>query len=366
MNDPEVVLAELGAEGPDVAPALRPATTFRSSDEGWSYRRSDHPGLPAIETAAARLDDGAAAMAFSSGMGAIVTLLETLPPGARVVAPAVCYHGTREWLRHLAATGRVSLALVDGTDPDRWEAAVAPGTAIVWAEPIVNPTWDVLDLRALAGLAHAAGGRLAVDATATPLTTRPIDHGADVVVHSGSKAYNGHSDVHAGFVVTAAAGPWWDGLHRLRSLMGTILQPWDAWLLARGMRTMALRVDRATASATDLAARLAGHPAVERVRYPGLANHPGHAVAAGQMDRGFGTMLSIDVADWEAASAVVDAVEVWTPATSLGGVESLIEHRATVEPPGSPVPLGLLRLSVGIEAVEVLWEDLDRALSNLP
>lgn len=362
IDDPELVLADLGDERfPDVAPPIRPATTFRTGGE-WSYRRSEHPGLAPIERAATRLDGGGGALAFSSGMGAIVTLLETLRPGARVVAPAVCYHGTLAWLDRLAARGAIELTLVRGPDTASWLVAVGDAVDLVWVEPIANPTWDVVDIEAVAGLTRAVGGVLAVDATATPLTTLPIAHGADVVVHSGSKAYNGHSDVHAGLVVAAEPGEWWSSLGELRSLMGTILQPWDAWLLRRGMQTMPLRVDRASATAAELARRLVDHPSVVRVRYPGLADHPGHDVAVRQMRRGFGSMLSVDLPDFASAAHVISSVRRWVPATSLGGVESLIEHRITVEPDGSSVPAGLLRLSVGIEPLEPLWDDLDRAL----
>jgi cystathionine gamma-synthase len=363
IDDPELVLADLGDDRfPDVAPPIRPTTTFRTGAP-WTYRRSEHPGLAPIERAAARLDGGAEALAFSSGMGAIVTLLETLRPGARVVAPAVCYHGTVAWLEHLASRGAIDLTLVGSPGIDAWAAAVGGAVDLVWAEPIANPTWDVVDLEALAGVTRAADGVLVVDATATPLTTHPIGLGAHAVVHSGSKAYNGHSDVHAGIVVVAEAGEWPSSIGRLRSLMGTILQPWDAWLLRRGMQTMTIRVDRASGTAAELARRLVDHPAVVRVRYPGLADHPGHDIAARQMDRGFGSMLSIDLPDFTSAARVVASVGRWTPATSLGGVESLIEHRITVEPAGSQVPPGLLRLSVGLEPPDLLWDDLDQALA---
>lgn len=363
-TEPEDVLALLDGDLPDLVGAIRPATTYRATAAGPSYRRGWHPGLVGVEQVAAALDGGRRALGFSSGMGAVASLLETLPGAARVVAPAVCYHGTRVWLQHLASTGRISLTLVSGSDPSRWAEAAAGAVDIVWAEPITNPTWDVLDLSALATVAHEAGGHLVVDATATPLTTQPLEHGADLVVHSGSKAYNGHSDVHAGFVVGSLAGDWWHRLEEIRALMGTILGPWDAWLLARGMRTITLRVDRTSETAHLLAERLDSHPAVGRVRYPGLPTHPGHAVARRQMTRGFGSMISIDVAGGAGAAArVVGAVRLWTPATSLGGVESLIEHRAPVEPPDSPIPDDLLRLSVGIEGVDALWDDLDAALA---
>jgi cystathionine gamma-synthase len=217
----------------------------------------------------------------------------------------------------------------------------------------------------VAEIAHAAGARLAVDSTcATPLLTRPLALGADIVMHSATKYLNGHSDVVAGALVCGYEDAFWDRIKRGRGMRGQILGPLEAFLLIRGMRTLALRVPAACASAMELAVRLSNHAGVAEVLYPGLPTHPGHAIAARQMQGGFGGMLSIRLRDGEAAAIAAAArTGLWKRATSLGGVESLIEHRGSIEGPGSPCPLDLLRLSVGIEDVEDLYGDLDRAMT---
>jgi cystathionine gamma-synthase len=244
-------------------------------------------------------------------------------------------------------------------------AALRPGsTRLVWVETPANPTWVVTDIAAVCALAHAAGARVAVDSTvATPVLTRPIEHGADLVMHAGTKALNGHSDVVAGALVTARGDAFWERLRYLRGAGGAVLGPVEAWLLLRGMRTLYLRVAAASAAAQGLAERLLPHPGVAAVLYPGLPEDPGHAIAARQMRGGFGSMLSIRVQGGEpAAMAVASRLKVFKRATSLGGVESLVEHRASIEGPGSPAPPDLLRLSVGIEALADLARDLEDAL----
>jgi len=255
--------------------------------------------------------------------------------------------------------------LVDGSDPGAIAAALRPGaTKLVWIETPANPTWAITDIARAAQLAHDAGARLAVDSTvATPLLTQPIALGADLVMHSATKYLNGHSDVVAGALVTARQDDFWARIETLRHDGGAILGPFEAWLLLRGMRTLPLRVERACRTAALLAQRLAAHPSVAAVLYPGLPDHRGHAVAARQMRGGFGGMLSIRVKGGEeAAIATAARVRIWKRATSLGGVESLIEHRASVEGPDTPVPPDLLRLSVGIEDPDDLLADLDQAL----
>ena len=246
-------------------------------------------------------------------------------------------------------------------------AAVRPGeTKLVWLETPANPLWTITDIRAVAEIAHAAGAHLAVDSTsATPLLTRPLALGADIVMHSATKYLNGHSDVVAGALACAHQDALWDRIKRGRAMRGQLLGPLEAFLLIRGMRTLALRVPAACASAMELAVRLSNHAAVAEVLYPGLPTHPGHAIAARQMQGGFGGMLSIRLRGGEtAAIAAAARTALWKRATSLGGVESLVEHRGSIEGPGSPCPLDLLRLSVGIEDVEDLYGDLDRAMSG--
>jgi cystathionine gamma-synthase len=237
----------------------------------------------------------------------------------------------------------------------------------VWIETPLNPTWDVIDIAAAASAAHEAGAILAVDATATAaVTTQPLTLGADLVFHSATKYLNGHSDVLAGVLVTGAENRRWTDIASLRARMGAPLPPLECFLLMRGLRTLFVRYRQCSANAMAIARHFEGHPKVERVLYPGLASHPGHAVAARQMTDGFGGMMSILVKGGFAdAQRLCTRLKVIVPATSLGGVESLAEHRKTVEGPTSPVPDNLVRISVGIEHVDDLIADLEQALSSI-
>jgi cystathionine gamma-synthase len=279
----------------------------------------------------------------------------------------VLYWGVRKWLAEFGLSWGLDVAFVDMADLESLKAALRPGsTRLVWLETPANPTWEVTDLRAVCGLAHAAGARVAVDNTvATPVLTKPMEYGADLVVHSATKYLNGHSDVLAGAVLSVRNDPFWQRIRSWRRTAGAVPGPFEAWLLVRGMRTLFLRVARASETALTIARHFESHPAVHAVLYPGLPSHPGHAIAARQMTGGFGGMLSIRVAGGaEQARAVLAAVEVFKRATSLGGVESLIEHRSSMEGPSSPVPDDLLRLSIGIEAATDLVADLEAALET--
>ena len=353
-----------------VVPPVEPSTTFaRDADYGLigpiSYRRADGPDDDRLESLLAELEEGAEARAFASGMAAVVALFETLESGQHVAAPRVMYHGAQNWLRRLAEKRGIGLTLFDETDPSALAAALRPGeTAVVWIETPVNPTWDVIDIAAAAEAAHGAGAILAVDSTvATPVLTRPLTLGADLVFHSATKYLNGHSDLTAGLLVARAADARWAEVKALRRMMGGVLGAFEAWLLLRGLRTLYLRVERASAGALEIARHFEGHERLAGVLYPGLESHPGHAVAARQMTGGFGGMLSLLLdGGAEEARAVATRTRVFVPATSLGGVESLIEHRATVEGPNSQVPENLLRLSIGIEDPADLIADLEQAL----
>jgi cystathionine gamma-synthase len=260
----------------------------------------------------------------------------------------------------------LTVELVATDDLTALAAAIKPGkTKLIWLETPSNPMWTISDIKAIAVLAHQAGARLAVDSTvATPILTRPLALGADLVMHSATKYLNGHSDVVAGTLTTAKQDDFWSRVRTNLSGVGGILGPFEAWLLQRGMRTLPIRVKASSASAMDLAQRLSVHPQIVAVLYPGLASFPGHDIAARQMTGGFSGMLSIRVKGGEAAAIKTAAkVELWVRATSLGGVESLIEHRSSIEGPSSPVPADLLRLSVGLESVDDLYRDLDQALS---
>jgi cystathionine gamma-synthase len=298
-------------------------------------------------------------------MSAATACFLSLAPGDHVVAPKVMYWSLRNWLGTFATNWGLRIEFVDADRTDAIAAAVKPGTTkLVWLETPANPTWSVTDIAAAAEIAHKAGALLAVDSTvATPVLTRPIEHGADIVMHSATKYLNGHSDIIAGALVGTRDDEHWGKLRMIRAQLGTILGQTEAWLLMRGMRTLFPRVQWACRSAEMLAQKFAEHPMIEQVLYPGLPSFAGHAVAKKQMSGGFSGMLSVRVKGGERlAVATAARVELWKRATSLGGVESLIEHRASIEGPGTPCPTDLLRLSVGMEDSGDLYADLDQAL----
>jgi cystathionine gamma-synthase len=359
------------ATGAVVLP-IQPATTYiRDPDNqyrrGRNYARADNPGYDQPQALLTALEGGAASLVFASGMAAATTLFRVLPLGAHVVAPLVMYHSLRRWIAAWAADGHIQADFVDTTSLDALRRAVAPDrTRLVWIETPANPLWSITDIAGAAEIAHRAGALLAVDGTiASPVLTRPIELGADIVMHSATKYLNGHSDVIAGTLTGARDDEFWQKLVAGRSSGGAILGSLEAYLLLRGMRTLHLRVERACRSAQRVAEAMAKHPNVAAVLYPGLPSHPGHAIAARQMQGGFGGMLSIRVKGGEeAAIATAARVAIWKRATSLGGVESLVEHRASIEGPGTPVPSDLLRLSTGIEDPQDLIDDLDAALTG--
>jgi cystathionine gamma-synthase len=354
-----------------LAPVLSLSTNYEqqpdgSYPQGRVYTRADNPTVEHAERLLAALEGGGCSCAlFSSGMAAATAVFQALLPGDHVLVSRVLYWGVRKWLAEFALTWGLDVEFTDTTDPDAVAAAIRPGrTRLLWAETPANPMWEITDLAAICELAHPAGVRVAVDNTvATPVLTRPFEHGADLVVHSASKYLNGHGDVLAGAVLSARRDPFWERIRSWRRNAGAMPGPFEAWLLQRGMRTLFLRVHRSSDTALALATRLAGHPALTAVLYPGLPDHPGHQIAQRQMRGGFGGMLSIRVAGGAAnAKAVLREVRVFTRATSLGGVESLIEHRRSNEGPSSPVPDDLLRISCGIEAAADLVADLEAAL----
>ena len=351
----------------DIVPPVHLATTFERAGDcsypgGRVYSRDASPAYDAPEALLRELEGGAAAALFSSGMAAASAVLQALKPGARVVAPRAMYWGLRNWMVQFAANWQLQLDFF-ADDADLAVLLQRPAD-LVWLETPANPTWEISDIAAAARLAHAAGARLAVDSTVpTPVFTRPLELGADIVMHSATKYLNGHSDVVAGALVAREDSDTWQAIRRHRNLGGGVLGPFEAWLLLRGMRTLHLRVRRASASALAIARALDGHPGLVGTLYPGLPSHPGHAVACRQMQGGFGGMLSIRVAGGEqAARAVTGRLRVFKQATSLGSVESLAEHRASVEGPGSACPPDLIRLSIGIEAEADLLADLLAAL----
>ena len=286
-----------------VVPPIQPSTTFARDAEyqliasGHSYARDENPTFQAAEAMLCELEGGSDAMLFSSGMAAAMAVVQTLRPGDHVVAPKVMYWGLRNWLGTFCAQWGIELQLFDARDPRGLEEAVQAGkTRLVWIESPCNPTWDVIDIAASAAIAHAAGARLAVDSTvATPVLTRPLQLGADIVMHSATKYLNGHGDVVAGALITARTDSQWEAIREVRADGGAILGSFEAWLLQRGMRTLFLRVREASRSALEIARHFSGHPGLLGVLYPGLPDHPGHAVASAQMSGGYGGMLSLRV-----------------------------------------------------------------------
>lgn len=357
-----------------VVPAIQPSTTFeRDADNsypaGRKYIRDQNANFDQVEQLLARLEKGADALLYASGMAAAVAVFQALPPDSRVVAPAVMYWGLRKWLIEVARPAGLTVTFAEVEDPEALARAVEPGCDLVWLETPANPMWSVTDIAGAVEIARQVGAKVAVDNTvATPVLTRPLDLGADIVMHSATKYLNGHSDVLAGALVARDGDdPLWQRIRTRRGMEGPMLGSFEAWLLLRGMRTLHLRVRAASAAADAIARHFQGDARVERVLYPGLAEHPGHDVARRQMEGGFGGMLSIRVKDrgqgGEAAAIETAArLRVFKRATSLGGVESLVEHRASIEGPTTPVPGDLLRFSVGIEAVEDLIADIDQAL----
>lgn len=351
-----------------IVPPIQLSTTYARDAEykliaDRDYSRDKNPTVLPAERLLTALEGGSEALVFPSGMAAATSAMRaSLRPGAHIVMTRVGYFAVRSWIEHFCTTWGVHLDVIDMTNLDAVRAALRPGvTRLVWVETPANPTWEVTDIAALADLAHSAGARLAVDSTcATPVHTRPLALGADIVMHSATKYLAGHSDVLAGALVTRAADETWAELRKMRREEGSVIGPVEAFLLLRGMRTLFVRVERQSRTAHVLAERLAQLPGVD-VAYPGLPTHPQHAIALRQMQKGFGGMLSILVPD--DPLAVIRKLKLWVPATSLGGIESLVEHRASVEGPNSPTPKNLLRLSVGLEHEDDLFDDLAQALA---
>ncbi len=362
-----------GAPDPDtgaVAPPIHLSTTFvhgpaSEPTHGRLYIREGNPTEARLEATLAALEGGERALAFASGMAAASTLFAALEPGAHVLFHRDLYSGVRQLALEQGPRWGLAASFADLADPEAARVALRPETRAVWLETPTNPLLEVVDLAAAAALARAAGALLVVDGTfATPALQRPLGLGADVVLHSTTKYLGGHSDVQGGALVFARAAALAERCAKLRHDLGPVASPFNSWLVLRGVKSLACRMERHSANALALARALDRHPALAAVLYPGLPGHPGHAVAARQMQGGFGGMLSIRAAGGRAAALAIAArLELFTNATSLGGVESLVEHRASSEGPGTTVPDDLLRLSVGLEHPDDLIEDLRRALA---
>ena len=353
-----------------VSPPIHLATNFERDPSGeplggHTYVRESNPGQSLLEEALAPLEGGAAALVFASGMAAGVAVLQALAPGSHVLMPDDAYYGYRVAAREFLPSWGIQTSLVAMDDLAAVRAALRPETRLLFVESPSNPLMKVSDLAALAALARAAGAATLVDSTfATPALTRPLGLGADVVLHSTTKYFGGHSDVQGGALVFRERGALYEKVAHIRHVLGAVASPFNSWLVLRGLRTLACRMAAHSAGALSVAEALAAHPAVAVVHYPGLGSHPGHEVARRQMSA-FGGMLSFRVRGGkEAALAVVARVKVFTRATSLGGVESLIEHRASSEGAASTTPQDLLRVSVGLEHPADLIEDLAQALAG--
>jgi cystathionine gamma-synthase len=354
-----------------VTPPIHLSTTFErepdgSYRQGYLYCRMSNPGRSSLEAALAALEGGTAAITFASGMAATHAVFETLAPGDHVLLPEDAYYSTLRLAREIFGPWGLECDACDMSDLAAVKRLLRPTTKVVWVETPSNPLLRVVDLAALAASAHEVGGRCVVDNTwATPLLQRPFTHGADVVMHSTTKYLGGHSDLIGGALIVRDDDAYVARLRTIQSLGGAVPSPFDCWLLMRGIRSLPWRMRGHCENARAVAHFLAGHRAIEAVHYPGLPSHPGHAVAARQMSD-FGGMMSIQVLGGEqAALDLTNRLELFTRATSLGGPESFIEHRASVEGPTTISPRNLLRVSVGLENAEDLIEDLERALETL-
>jgi len=355
----------------EIVPPVHVSTTYERGADGTYpggriYARADNPAFDQVEALIASLEAAAGALVFASGQAAAATVFQALAPGDRVLVPRSMYWGLRNWMSQFAATWGLPLEFYANASLDDLATKVrALRPRLLWIETPANPTWEVTDIAAACACARETATIVAVDSTvATPLLTRPLDLGAHIVMHSATKYLNGHSDVVAGALATAHDDDFWQRIGNVRSAGGAVPGPFEAWLLLRGMRTMHLRVATACANAQVIAERLQAHPKLSHVLYPGLRGHPGHEIAARQMKGGFGGMLSLRLRDGdEAARTFTARLRVFKRATSLGSVESLAEHRASVEGPGSQCPPDLVRLSIGVEHVDDLIADLEQALA---
>jgi cystathionine gamma-synthase len=353
-----------------IVPPIHTSTTFiRDPDNqyrsGRGYARDQNPAFDQAEAVLTALEGAHASLLFASGMAAATAVFQALAPGDHVLAPKVMYWSLRNWLMNFGTHWGLRVEFIDMWDAGELRRAVRPGeTKLVWIETPANPLWSITDIASSCEIAHAAGAVVAVDSTAaTPVLTRPLELGADIVMHAATKYLNGHSDVIAGALSAREDTALWQRVRSNRAYIGGVLGSFEAWLLTRGMRTLFPRVRAQCTSAQEIAEHFSRHPRVEEVLYPGLPSFRGHEIARKQMRGGFGGMLSIRVRGGEAAAIATAAkVGLWKRATSLGGVESLVEHRASVEGAGTPVPADLLRLSVGIEDTGDLVADLEQAL----
>ncbi len=368
-------LAVHAAQRPDpvtgaVAAPIYLSTTYARHPSGeligdFAYIRDQNPNRRSLEQALVQLEAGQAAAVFSSGLAALHMVLQLLQPGDHVIAPADVYHGTADLLREARRWG-LQTSFVEMSDRNALQAALQSNTRLVFAETPSNPMLKITDIAAVAEICDRSSARLVVDNTwATPALQRPLELGAHIVMHASTKYFGGHSDVLGGALIAREADDFFGRVPELLKTTGAVPSPFDCWLIRRGLTTLPVRIRAQSASAAQIAAFLNGHSAIEQVHYPGLPGHAGHAVARKQM-QAFGAMLSFQLRGGEPAAAqTASRLQIFTRATSLGSVESLIEHRFAVEGPHSRTPRNLLRISVGLEHPDDLIEDLDQAMDGL-
>ena len=350
-----------------VAAPIYLSTTFERDVEGtysrgFMYTRNDNPNRQALERGVSMLEGGEAAAAFASGTGATMAILQALSPGDHVLAHVDAYYGTSRLIREIFVRWGLEADFVDMSDLAAVKKTLRSNTKLAWAETPSNPLLKIVDLAAVAEVVRETGALLVCDNTWAPVLQRPFDLGADVILHSTTKYFGGHCDVLGGIVVTKTDNGFFQRIRSIQYEGGAVPSPFDCWLILRGMRTLPWRMRAHSGNAMKIAAFLARHSKVKRVHYPGLQAHPGHKIAAAEMSM-FGGMLSLEVSDgYDAAMSVAAKTKVFIRATSLGGVESLIEHRASIEGSGTTSPAGLLRLSIGLENADDLVADLDQAL----
>ena len=365
-------LAARAGHAPDatgaVAPPIHMSTTFEREPDGsyragYVYSRYSNPNRNSLEQAVAALEGGAVGLCFSSGSAATMTVIQALGPGTHIVAPDDAYFGTTKLMREIFGPWGVEVTLVNTTDLAAVKNAIRPNTRAIWVETPSNPLLRVSDIAALAKIARTANAITVADNTwGTPVLQRPLELGADIVMHSTTKYFGGHSDVLGGALVCKADNELAQKLRAVQMAAGAVPSPFECWLLVRGIRTLPVRVMAQCRNAGALAAHLSRHPRVKAVHYPGLAGHPQHALAKKQMSD-FGAMMSVQVGDSaDESRAIASRLELFTQATSLGGTESLVEHRASVEGPGTLAPANLLRISVGLEHAQDLIADWEAAL----
>lgn len=346
------------------------STTFKRGEDGgypggYIYSRSSNPNRTALESVLAKLEGGAAAAAFSSGNAAGMSVFQSLKPGSHIIAPDDMYHGLRNQLKNLFA-GTLEFDFIHVNDEAVLKSHIKPNTRLIWLETPSNPLLKVTDIKMVTGIAKQHNIKVACDNTfATPVCQQPLALGADLVMHSTTKYFGGHSDLMGGALIAKTDDEWWQKIKQVQEYGGAIPSPHDCYMLVRSIKTLPYRMKGHVDNAMQLAAFLEQHPKVESVMYPGLASHPQHHIAKAQM-LSFGGMLSFCVKGGEdAARKVANGLKVFTQATSLGGVESLIEHRASVEGPDTKTPVNLLRVSVGLENIDDLKDDISLSFSKL-